>query len=54
MLENDQVAEGSLTIPIYDDLLPIPIKSEEIELKLNENVAYDSTEIKWHSNSPAY
>ena len=54
MIENDQVAGGSSTIPIYDDLLPIPIKSEESELKLKENVVYNSTQItEWHCNSPA-
>ena len=47
--ENLQGAGGS--IPIYEDLLPVPMKSKENELKLEENVAYNSIEIKLHSNS---
>jgi hypothetical protein len=43
----------SSSVPIYEDLLPVSIKSTGNELNLKENVAYNSIEIKWHSNSPA-
>ena len=48
--ENTQVADGS--IPIYEDLLPVSMKTKETDSMLKENVAYTSTEIKWFSTSP--
>ncbi len=47
------LASGSESGPIYEDLLPVPIKSKENELSIRENMAYSSIEIKWHSNLPA-
>ena len=59
--KNKRIAERNSTtvtenpsgsVPIYEDLLPVPIKTKENELNLKENVAYNSV-AKWHSNSPA-
>ncbi len=36
------LASGS--VPIYEDLLPVPIKFKENELNLKENMAYSSIE----------
>ena len=45
-VERNSTVENDGSVPIYEDLLPVPIKSKEIELKLKENVAYDSLEIR--------
>ena len=43
-----EVTETSTPMTIYEDLLPVPKISKENELVLSENMAYSSTEIKWH------
>jgi hypothetical protein len=56
--KNKQTAERSSTpvtenplasgsFPIYEDLLPVPIKLKENELNLKGNMAYSSIEIKY-------
>ena len=50
-VERNSTVENDGSVPIYEDLLPIPIKSKENELKLKENMAYDSLEIRWQSNN---
>jgi hypothetical protein len=39
---------ASASVPIYEELLPTPIKSTENELNLKENVAYNSIGISIH------
>jgi hypothetical protein len=48
-----EVTESSTPMVIYEDLLPVPktSTSKGNELVLSENMAYSSTEIKWHSKS---
>ena len=49
-----EVTETSTPMVIYEDLLPsVPKPSKENELVLSENMAYSSTEIKWHSKLPS-
>lgn len=48
-VERNSTVENDGSVPTYEDLLPISIKSKENELK--ENVAYNSLEIRWQSNN---
>ena len=48
-VERNSMVENDGSVPIYE--LPVPIKSKENELKLKENMAYSSLEIRWQSNN---